>query len=43
VVNHQAAQVIVTKSLENPIRDAGQNILGSLNLILNSIRFEVKK
>jgi len=43
VVNHQAAQVIVIKSLEDPIHDAEQNILGSLNLILNSIRFGVKK
>jgi len=43
VVNHQAAQVVIQRSAEDPIFDAEQNILGSLNLILNSIRFGVKK
>jgi len=43
VVNHQAAQMVIQRSLQDPIFDAEQNILGSLNLILNCIRFGVKK
>lgn len=43
VLNHQAAQMVIQRSVEDPIFDAEQNILGSLNLILNCIRFEVKK
>ena len=35
VVSHQAAQTVVTRSVAEPIFDAEQNILGSLNLILN--------
>jgi len=43
VVNHQAAQMVIQKSVADPVFDAEQNILGSLNLILNCIRFGVKK
>jgi len=43
VVNHQAAQMVIQKSVENPIFDAEENILGSLNVILNCVRFGVKK
>jgi len=43
VVNHQAAQTVIQRSVEDPVFDAGQNILGSLNLILNCLRFGVKK
>jgi UDP-glucose 4-epimerase len=43
VVNHQAAQMVIQRSLADPVFDAEQNILGSLNLILNCIRFGVKK
>jgi UDP-glucose 4-epimerase len=34
LVNHQAAQTVIQKSNEDPAFDARQNILGSLNLIL---------
>ena len=43
VVNHQAAQMVIQRSVDDPIFDAEQNILGSLNLILNCIRSGVKK
>jgi len=43
VVNHHAAQMDVRKSVEDPLFDADVNILGSLNIIANSIRFGVKK
>ena len=38
VVYHLAAQIDVRKSVEDPVRDADINILGSLNLIQNFIR-----
>ena len=43
IVNHQAAQMVVTKSVDEPIFDAQENILGSLNVILNCVRFGVKR
>ncbi len=43
LVNHQAAQTVIQKSVNDPIFDAEQNILGSLNLILQCLRFGVKK
>jgi len=43
LVNHQAAQTVIQKSREDPVFDAQQNILGSLNLILQCLRFGVKK
>ncbi len=43
LVNHQAAQTVIQKSMEDPAFDAKQNILGSLNLILQCLRFRVKK
>jgi UDP-glucose 4-epimerase len=43
MVNHQAAQTVIQKSMEDPVFDAKQNILGSLNLILQCLRFGVKK
>lgn len=43
VVNHHAAQTVVSKSVTSPLEDAEENILGSLNIILNSLRFGVKK
>jgi UDP-glucose 4-epimerase len=43
IVNHHAAQVDVRKSSEDPIADAGSNILGSLNLISNCLRFGAKR
>ena len=43
LVNHQAAQTVIQKSMDDPIFDTKQNILGSLNLILQCLRFGVKK
>ena len=43
LVNHQAAQTVIQKSNEDPALDAKQNILGSLNLVLQCLRFGVKK
>lgn len=43
VVNHHAAQIDVRKSGEDPVADAEANILGSLNLISNCVRFGVKR
>lgn len=43
VVSHHAAQTVVTRSVAEPIFDAEQNILGSLNVILNCLRFGVSK
>lgn len=43
VVSHQAAQTMVTRSISEPVFDAEQNILGSLNVILNCLKFGVNK
>ena len=43
LINHQAAQTVIQKSMEDPVFDAKQNILGSLNLVLRCLRFGVKK
>jgi len=43
LVNHQAAQTVIQKSMEDPVFDARQNILGSLNLILQCLHFGIKK
>jgi UDP-glucose 4-epimerase len=43
IVSHQAAQTVIQKSTEDPVFDAKQNILGSLNLVLQCLRFGVKK
>ena len=43
VVNHHAAQIDVRKSVADPIFDAKVNILGSLNLLQNCIKYSVKK
>ena len=43
VVSHQAAQTVVTSAVAEPIFDAEQNILGSLNVILNCLKFGVDK
>jgi len=42
-VNHHAAQMDVRKSTREPIFDAQCNILGSLNLIIQSVKTGVKK
>ena len=43
VITHQAAQMVITKSLDDPIFDARENILGSLNFILNRVRSGVRR
>ncbi len=43
IVDHHAAQIDVRKSGEDPIADAEANILGSLNVITNCLRFGVKR
>lgn len=42
-VFHLAAQVNLRKSLEHPAFDAQTNIVGSLNLIQNAVKYKVKK
>lgn len=42
-VFHYAAQIDIKKSLDNPIKSAKTNILGSLNILENSKIFGVKK
>ncbi len=42
-VNHHAAQMDVRRSVREPVFDARVNILGSLNLIENSVRSGIKK
>jgi len=42
-VNHHAAHTVVPRSVEDPYFDAEQNILGSLRLIQNCVRYGVKK
>ncbi len=42
-VYHLAAQINVRESVRNPIKDAGINILGTLNILNNCVKFKVKK
>jgi UDP-glucose 4-epimerase len=43
VVIHQAAQINVRKSVENPIYDGDINVLGTLNILENMRKYDVKK
>jgi UDP-glucose 4-epimerase len=43
IVNHHAARTSVTHSLSDPIDDANVNIIGSLNLLQNCLKWRVKK
>ncbi len=43
VVSHHAAQMDVRKSVADPIYDATVNVLGSLNLLENCVKWGVKK
>ena len=43
IVSHHAARTSVTHSLAAPIDDAEVNILGTLNLLQNCIKWQVKK
>ncbi len=40
---HLAAQANVQKSIEDPVADARTNILGTINLLQNTVKFGVKK
>jgi UDP-glucose 4-epimerase len=42
-VNHHAAQMDVRRSVREPMFDADVNVLGSLNLIENCLKHDVKK
>ncbi|MEO8231111.1 MAG: NAD-dependent epimerase/dehydratase family protein [Ignavibacteriota bacterium] len=43
VVNHHAAQMDVRRSVKDPEFDASTNILGTINLLQNCVRYGVKK
>lgn len=43
VLNHHAAQMDVRRSVEDPIYDAQVNVLGTLNLLQNCVKYGVKK
>ncbi|GBD87845.1 UDP-glucose 4-epimerase [bacterium BMS3Abin03] len=43
VINHHAAQMDVRRSVADPAFDAGTNIIGTINLLQNSIKYGVKK
>jgi len=43
IVSHQAAQIDLRRSVNEPLFDAQENILGSLNVIVNSVRSGVGK
>ncbi len=43
LVFHLAAQIDVRGSIEDPVADAKINILGSLNIFENSVKYNVKK
>jgi UDP-glucose 4-epimerase len=43
VVNHHAAQMDVRKSVEDPIYDADVNVIGTLNILQNCVKYGIKK
>lgn len=43
VVCHQAAQMDVRKSVDDPVFDAEVNVLGTLNLLQNAVQYQVKR
>ncbi len=42
-VSHQAAQIDVRRSVSDPIFDAGINVLGTINVLQNCLKYKVKK
>jgi UDP-glucose 4-epimerase len=42
-VNHHAAQIDVRRSVSDPIFDAKVNVLGTINILQNCIKYKVKK
>jgi UDP-glucose 4-epimerase len=43
VINHHAAQIDLRKSVDDPFFDVNVNILGSINLLQNAVKYGVKK
>jgi UDP-glucose 4-epimerase len=43
VVFHLAAQASVVNSVKNPVKDATSNVLGTINLLNNCVKYKVKK
>lgn len=43
IVIHQAAQVSVKKSLEDPVNDADKNLIGTINLLNHCVHHKTKK
>lgn len=43
IINHHAAHINLRQSVENPIYDAENNILGSLNILRNAVTHKAKK
>jgi UDP-glucose 4-epimerase len=43
VVSHLAAQINVTRSVKEPVFDAETNIVGTINLLENCVKHEVKR
>jgi len=43
VINHHAAQIDLRKSVEDPKFDLDVNVVGSINLLQNAVRFRVPK
>jgi len=42
IVSHHAAQIDLRRSVAEPLFDAQENILGSLNVIVNAVRYGVR-
>ncbi len=42
-INHHAAQMDVRRSVSDPISDAKTNVLGTINLLKNCVKYKVKK
>jgi len=43
IVNHHAAQISVTVSARDPVKDARTNVLGLLNLLNCTVKYKVRK
>ena len=43
IVNHHAAQISVTVSARDPVKDAQTNALGLLNVLNNTVKYRIKK
>jgi UDP-glucose 4-epimerase len=43
IINHHAAQISVSDSVKNPVKDAESNIIGTLQLLQNAVKCKVDK